>query len=620
MTSKRRQQFRPWLQILEDRCVPATFTVTNLMDGASVPGSLRKAIDRANQNPDFDTIVFKPGLEGTILLTDGQIQISSSLVLAGPGASKMTVDGDAASRIFQIQDGNPNAVKSVTLKGLTLFNGNAGDGGAVSSVENLKLIKTVFIGNKSSIAGGGVASFGPKTTIQGCTFQNNEATSFGGGVYTTNSKVAVQNSKFTGNHTGIRGGGMYVVNGKLTVSKTLFEGNSAQIGGGVYTYECPKVTIASCTIKSNQADFHGGGVYAGAMHITIQNTKITLNNADSGNGGGVFLQGITRIDRSTITGNTSTGGNGGGISHTTGTLTVTASTISGNRCAGNGGGILTVGLSIRSSTVTGNIAGNDGGGAYVVTNSLIGTRCVISANTALGGDGGGIFQQDSPMKLTASTVSDNRAAGDGGGVALSNIAPNLDSTIRGCTIAANSATRGGGLAGAFTKSGLIQNSTFSGNRAGTEGGGIGLYGCDLWTVQNTTIAFNEANVGGGIWLGTGDMNMDSTIVAENRATGSPDLFSFNPGDDFHVTVSLIGDTSGANIPMPDATTVSLFGKDPLLAPLNFNGGPTPTHALQKGSPAINKGKNAAMSAFDQRGAPFKRQLGPKVDIGAFERP
>ena len=59
--------------------------------------------------------------------------------------------------------------------------------------------------------------------------------------------------------------------------------------------------------------------------------------------------------------------------------------------------------------------------------------------------------------------------------------------------------------------------------------------------------------------------------------------------------------------------------DPLLGPLANNGGPTQTHALLAGSPAINNGTNPATLKFDQRGTPFKRQLGLAVDIGAFER-
>ena len=57
--------------------------------------------------------------------------------------------------------------------------------------------------------------------------------------------------------------------------------------------------------------------------------------------------------------------------------------------------------------------------------------------------------------------------------------------------------------------------------------------------------------------------------------------------------------------------------DPLLAPLADNGGPTPTHALLPGSPAINQGSSTESN--DQRGAPFVRNFGGGVDIGAYER-
>jgi hypothetical protein len=65
--------------------------------------------------------------------------------------------------------------------------------------------------------------------------------------------------------------------------------------------------------------------------------------------------------------------------------------------------------------------------------------------------------------------------------------------------------------------------------------------------------------------------------------------------------------------------------DPLLGPLTFNGGPTMTHALLAGSPAINSGDPAAMGGvgnvplLDQRGAPFARVAGGRIDIGAIER-
>src|SRR5690606_708942 len=66
-------------------------------------------------------------------------------------------------------------------------------------------------------------------------------------------------------------------------------------------------------------------------------------------------------------------------------------------------------------------------------------------------------------------------------------------------------------------------------------------------------------------------------------------------------------------------TNNLKNVDPMLGPLAFNGGPTQTHALLAGSPAIDKGSNPAALTTDQRGAPFVRVSGPQADIGAYEK-
>src|SRR5262245_5542501 len=103
---------RPQLQFeaLEDRCLPSTFTVLNLLD--SGPDSLRAAVATANANPGPDAINF--ATSGTIGLTSGQLDITDSLTINGPGESAMTVSGESLSRVFTIT-GAPNVV----IAGLT---------------------------------------------------------------------------------------------------------------------------------------------------------------------------------------------------------------------------------------------------------------------------------------------------------------------------------------------------------------------------------------------------------------------------------------------------------------------------------------------------------------------
>jgi len=99
-----------------------------------------------------------------------------------------------------------------------------------------------------------------------------------------------------------------------------------------------------------------------------------------------------------------------------------------------------------------------------------------------------------------------------------------------------------------------------------------------------------------------------------------------------VRYSLISDNTGtdlaeAPVGMPDANG-NLIGDpngmgviDPLLAPLADNGGPTQTHALLPGSPAIDAGDPsfAPPPVFDQRSDPFDRVFGGRIDMGAYER-
>jgi hypothetical protein len=82
-----------------------------------------------------------------------------------------------------------------------------------------------------------------------------------------------------------------------------------------------------------------------------------------------------------------------------------------------------------------------------------------------------------------------------------------------------------------------------------------------------------------------------------------------------------GSVSGANNLIGPSAAMTLppdtIGGDPKLLPLHDNGGPTKTHALRPGSPAVNAG-NANGDTTDQRGTGFPRVIGSAADIGAFE--
>src|SRR6516165_5728506 len=95
---QRPARFRPALEMLEDRCVPSTLTVTNTLDSGA--GSLRAEIRAAH---DGYTIVFAPSLVGqTITLTSGELLIDHGVTMTGPGAGNLTVSGNNVSRVFEV--------------------------------------------------------------------------------------------------------------------------------------------------------------------------------------------------------------------------------------------------------------------------------------------------------------------------------------------------------------------------------------------------------------------------------------------------------------------------------------------------------------------------------------
>jgi hypothetical protein len=294
----------------------------------------------------------------------------------------------------------------------------------------------------------------------------------------------------------------------------------------------------------------------------------------------------------------------------------------------NGGGILlgaTAHLTLIDCNVVNNIAphARDGGGIFNNAGTLKLIRTTVSGNAAT--NGGGIANGDGGVvNLTDSTVSDNFAF-QGGGI-FSGYFDTSGSTrvvLTNSTVSTNNAqTFGGGI---FQNRGplTLTNVTVSGNQAGASGGGIEAMDSPV-LINNSTIVANGTNEFGGGLEARGTTTLSNTIVAGNTA---PDTqFGTAPDCSGRITsggYNLIRSTSGCNIVGNAAGNV--VGQDPRLGLLAFNGGPTRTHALIDGSPAIDAGNPAvpgggstgACALSDQRG--YLRPRGATCDIGAFER-
>jgi uncharacterized repeat protein (TIGR01451 family) len=244
------------------------------------------------------------------------------------------------------------------------------------------------------------------------------------------------------------------------------------------------------------------------------------------------------------------------------------------------------------------------------------TRVTVSGNTSSAAGGAGGITSSGTLTLIDSTVRNNSGTGDAaaGGIFSTGTAGLTNSTVSG-----NTNTFAAGVGGIVQSGGMLTltNSTVSGNRTNDAGGGVLVSANGTANLLNSTITDNHADNGnsggtgkngGGIKVVLGVVTLQNTIVAGNyRGSGT------TTADDIRGNVtanfSFIGDTTNATI-----TGGNNLNGNPLLAALANNGGPTQTHALLPGSPAINAGTSSGAPTTDQRGS--SRVGAP--DIGAFE--
>lgn len=279
-----------------------------------------------------------------------------------------------------------------------------------------------------------------------------------------------------------------------------------------------------------------------------------------------------------------------------------------NSAYGSGGAIYNSGadLTITNSVFRGNNA-SSGGALISGARSIAISDSVFTNNIAA--YGGAMYLGSGIVTLTRVTLNDNYGSSDGGAIHLREYA-NL----------------------------TLRDSLISNNRAGNNGGGLFSWNNTSLNLINTTMSGNHGNIGGGMRLyGTGaQVILNSTIVNNTSLTGAQNIS--RSGGTVSIANTIISNdgvncdegvvVSGGYNVVSDATcgtptTGDQFNIDPQLAPLADNGGPTLTHALLPGSPAIDAGSNAGIPSDminDQRGAGFPRIRGAAVDVGAFETP
>jgi len=563
-----------------------------------------------------DTII----LETDVTLAAALPQISSTITIeGGDHFISGNNDPDVGSVLHITDTGNLTLNKATITEGTgdKKWSGSRSYGGGIYNEGTVTLSNSTVSGNSAEADsdeyddvyayGGGIYNEGIVTLNNSTVSDNSSASTsayltflYGGGIY-NKGMVTLTNSTISGNSAEARahsdayayGGGMYN-QGTVTLNNSTVSGNSTDAnssnddayayGGGIYNEGT--VTLNDSTVSDNSSFAHvsrytyGAGIYNKGT-VTLNNSTVSDNAGEtdassSSYGGGIYNEGIVTLTNSTVSDNSAKDG-GGGI-YNLDTITLTNSTVSGNSVKDSafidwaahayGGGIYNEGtVTLINSTVSGNLADASayGRGAYSY--------------------GGGIYNEGT-ITLTNSTVSGNSAAADS----------LYDSTY----------ARGGAIYNEGTVT--LSNSTVSGNstnadssydNAYTYGGGICNWSGTI-TLNNALISGNSAGEGNEIYIDLGEISSDNYNLFGHSGESNTDAFvGFTPvGTDVDAT----GDDGSA--------------LEDILSPLADNGGPTWTHALPEGSPAIDLAECSDDLTTDQRSYP--RPSGDGCDAGSFE--
>jgi predicted outer membrane repeat protein len=378
----------------------------------------------------------------------------------------------------------------------------------------------------------------------------------------------------------------------LTVADVTFSNDAAGGGFGGAINAQGNLIVHDSTFSADTATNAGGALFANGT-MKISGSTFSSNTGGSA-GGAIFTNQLINVSDSTFTGNVAA--SGAGI-FSNGQVEVTGATLSGNRASSSGGALFANGsLTLQASALDGNSAATSGGAVYTQKPTTIQATTMSSNTAAIGqagfGAGGALFTA-APTTIGASTFDHNTAGSAGGSGDGGAVRNNAALTMVNSTISANAADvggSGGGSGGGLYVGGnaTLTNVTLAGNGAATSGGGLFLESSQTATLENDIIAGGSAPSGASCFAQT---NGTFSSAGHNLEETTPSQCGLNASGD-------------------------QFGADPLLGPLQANGGPTQTQALAPRSPAIDHGDNSGCPATDQRGV--LRPQGAACDIGAYE--
>ena len=346
-------------EVLENRQLLTTFTVNSTDDtpdanpgdgiAADVDGnvSLRAAMQEANAFPGADTIDFNdgsgPGVNfydatpDVLTLNGSQLVANSELTITGPGADLLTVSGGGQSRVFRVTAG----LSDVSIESLSIADGQAQNGGAISNLSPLTLRNVVLSDNSADFRGGAIRAESLLTVFDS-TFSNNQA-EIGGAIFTEQTSIGINRTTLSGNTATELGGAIFGSGGNfnnpIRISNSTLSGNSSTNAGGgaIANNDSNRIEIVNSTLTGNSALGRGQAIRnRGNMFID--------NSIVAGNGAVISTDDIFRLGISPVTRRSSIVGGD-------------VSTIIDTNLADNGGPTLTHALLPGSSAAN---AGNDG--------------------------------------------------------------------------------------------------------------------------------------------------------------------------------------------------------------------------------------------------------------------